>query len=633
MSWLNDLYQTYEENVDQVGKIQYTNFGKEVVLLPVSHAYQNAQIDVAVTTAGDFYRAEVIPKEKAPTVVPVTINSAGRTSGIFPHGLHDGLQYVAGDFEAYGGVYKKDNAYQLYIEQLQKWCQSKHANPLVQAVLTYLEKGCLIENLVQGPAPIMLVKDHKLVPKWSKDLEAEFGEKPLLFNVLSGEQTTAFIRFSVYEDSKGIRPLWGDLEVIESFIRYYSEELPEPGLDYVTGEILPLTENHPSKIRYGGDMAKIISGNDSKNFTYLGRFTDKKQVASISYEASQKGHNALKWLIAKQGYTIDGRVFLTWGHAEVPKPEASSYGIFADFYAADEEASTLVTIDTTHQQFSEHFNQALKGYSARLDYHEPIHIMILDAATPGRMGILYDRSIEKELYLQRLKSWHQSCFWRHTYGIKNKQHYTFWGAPALRDIAEAAYGARSSDTLIKNTIHELFPCVVDGKKIPLNIVRSLLQRASNPVSMERWEWEKTLSIACAVMNMHFDFKKEEKNVSLNERETDRNYLFGRMLAIADILEERALYKAGIKRSTNAIRYMNAFSAHPVTTWKIIQANLIPYQAKLRGQGSYYQKLLDEIGASFELTDYTDKALNGKYLLGYYSQRAALKQKSEEKTED
>jgi CRISPR-associated protein Csd1 len=631
MSWLGELYKTYEENADLAGKIQRTNTGKDIVLLPVSHAYQNAQIEVAVTPDGAFYSAKVIPKEEAPTVIPVTINSAGRTSKPSPHGLHDGLQYVAGDYEAYGGVYKKDNAYHQYIEQLSNWCHSPYAHPLVQSILAYLEKGTLIEDLVREK--IMVEKDHVLIPKWTKELEAEIGEKPLLFNVLSGDQTTAFIRFSIHEVGKEARPLWGDLEVIDSFINYYSGELPESGLDYVTGKVLPLTENHPSKVRYGGDMAKIISGNDTVNFTYRGRFTDKNQVASISYEASQKGHNALKWLIAKQGYTIDGRVFLTWGNAEIPSPEESSYDIFADFYAEDEEADNLATTDTTHQQFSALFTKALKGYSAKLAYHEPIHIMILDAATPGRMGILYERSIEKELYFSKIEKWHQTCFWRHTYGMKNKQRYTFWGAPSLRDIAEAAYGSRANDALVKNTIHELFPCVVDGKKIPLTIVRSLLQRASNPVSMENWEWQKTLTIACAVMKKHFHYKEEERNVALDKKETDRNYLFGRMLAVADVLEERALYKAGIKRSTNAIRYMNAFSSHPETTWKIIQANLVPYQARLRGQGGYYQLLLDEIGSTFKIDEYSDKALNGKYLLGYYSQRAELNKKPEEKTED
>ncbi|EOL50113.1 type I-C CRISPR-associated protein Cas8c/Csd1 [Enterococcus caccae] len=640
MSWLNDLYQTYKENEDQVGKVQRTSSGKEIVLLPIAHAYQNAQIEVTITTEGEFYEADVVPKEEAQTMIPVTIESAGRSgSTSAPHLIHDNLVYVAGDFEKYGGVYKKNkagkNSYQMYIENLLAWCESEYSQPVVKSVLQYLEKGTLIEDLVKEN--VMFEKNHQLIPKWSKELEAELGEKPPLFSVVVGEQSTSFVRFAVQEKGKEKRSLWGDKEIIDSFVAYYTNELTNEGLDYVTGEMLPLTENHPSKVRYGGDMAKLISGNDSTNFTYKGRFTDKNQVASISYEVSQKGHNALKWLIGKQAFILDGRVFLTWGkkETEVPNPEESSAD-FLDFdavFAQDEEAEMLLNPDTTHQQFSELFKQALNGYSVKLSYHEPIYIMILDAATPGRMGVLYYRSFEKEQYFTRIDAWHQTCFWRHTYGSKKKQRYTFWGAPSLRDMAEAAYGARASDTLIKNTIHELFPCVVDGKKMPINLVRSLLQRASNPVSMEKWEWEKTLSIACAVMKKHFDFKKEEKSVALDKNETDRNYLFGRMLAVADVLEERALYKAGINRSTNAIRYMNAFSNHPLKTWKIIQENLIPYQARLRGKGTYYQKLLDEIGASFELEHYTDKALDGKYLLGYYSQRAELKKKIEEKTEE
>ncbi|MGM0218580.1 type I-C CRISPR-associated protein Cas8c/Csd1 [Enterococcus sp. AZ126] len=640
MSWLNDLYRTYEENVEQVGKVQRTSYGKEIVLLPIAHAYQNAQIEVTITPEGEFYTASVVPKDEAQTMIPVTIESAGRSgSTSAPHLIHDNLVYVAGDFEEYGGIYKKNkagkNSYQMYVENLKAWCESDYSQPVVKSVLSYLEKGRLIQDLVQER--VMVEKNHQLIPKWSKELEAELGEKPALFSVVVGEQATSFVRFAVQEHGTGKRPLWGDSEIIDSFVAYYTKELTNEGLDYVTGEMLPLTENHPSKVRYGGDMAKIISGNDSVNFTYKGRFTDKNQVASISYEVSQKGHNALKWLIGKQAFILDGRVFLTWGRKEtdVPNPEESSAD-FLDFdaiFAKDEEAEILLSPDTTHQQFSELFKKALNGYSVKLAYHEPIYIMILDAATPGRMGILYYRSIEKEQYFARIEDWHQTCFWRHTYGSKNKHRYTFWGAPSLRDIAEAVYGLRASDTLIKNTIHELFPCVVDGKRIPINLVRTLLQRASNPVSMEKWEWEKTLSIACAVMKKHFNFKEEEKNVALDKNETDRSYLFGRMLAVADVLEEYALYKAGINRSTNAIRYMNAFSNHPLKTWKIIQENLIPYQARLRGKGSYYQKLLDEIGESFEFEHFTDKALDGKYLLGYYSQRADLKKKTEEKTEE
>lgn len=266
MSWLNDLIETYDDNEALVGINQRTNSGKEVMLLPISHAYQNAHIEVTVTDEGTFYAAKVVPKEEAPTVIPVTISSAGRTSSPAPHGLHDSLQYVAGDFETYGGTYKKVNSYELYIEQLRQWCASVHANPMIQSILLYLEKGQLIKDLVQ--AGVLYTKDNQLISKWTKEVSEEFGEKPQLFQVLSGEQSTAFVRFSIHKESQGNLPLWDNPQVIASFINFYNERLPEIGLDYATGKESPLTDTHPSKIRFGGDMAKLISGNDAVNFTY-----------------------------------------------------------------------------------------------------------------------------------------------------------------------------------------------------------------------------------------------------------------------------------------------------------------------------------------------------------------------------
>ena len=55
------------------------------------------------------------------------------------------------------------------------------------------------------------------------------------------------------------------------------------------------------KIRNEGDGAKLISANDSQNFTYRGRFITKEEAFAVGNETSQKLHNALKWIIRKQG--------------------------------------------------------------------------------------------------------------------------------------------------------------------------------------------------------------------------------------------------------------------------------------------------------------------------------------------
>ena len=106
-------------------------------------------------------------------------------------------------------------------------------------------------------------------------------------------------------------------------------------------------------------------------------------------------------------------------------------------------------------------------------------------------------------------------------------------------------------------------------------------------------------------------------------------MFGRLLAIADVFERTALGPEET-RSTNAIRYMNAFQNRPVRTWMTIQASLQPHLARLGVKATYWTKMIDEVGDRIGYERFNDRPLSGKFLLGYYSQRHALYQKREEK---
>ncbi|MDU5950828.1 MAG: type I-C CRISPR-associated protein Cas8c/Csd1, partial [Paenibacillus macerans] len=252
-------------------------------------------------------------------------------------------------------------------------------------------------------------------------------------------------------------------------------------------------------------------------------------------------------------------------------------------------------------------------------------ILVLDSATTGRMAVLYFRNMDKELYLDRLAEWHTTCAWLHRYRKNNNNEFVaFYGAPATRDIALAAYGPRAGDKVVKGLMERMLPCIVDGARVPIDIITSVFNRASNPVAMENWEWEKTLSIACALINKHLTDQREGIGLALDENNDDRSYLFGRLLAVADVLERRALGKEE-KRATNAIRYMNSFSKHPERTWRVIQESLQPYQARLGVYATKWTKIIDEIGYKFKPEDFNNRPLTGKYLLGFYSQRHALYQ--------
>lgn len=618
MSWLLDLYETYEANLKQVGKIEQKSNDQEYTLLPISHTTQTAHIEVRVTPNGDFHSAEVITdKNNAVTVIPATEKSASRAGKVVaPYPLHDKLSYVAGDFAKYGGQIKTEEIpFETYIHQLKEWAESSYATDKVKSIYTYVRKGQLIKDLVDEKI-LWLDDNDELLASWGKK-----EEKPPIFSVVAGGQESAFIRFTVHEPGKLVDKVWKDLDMYQSFIQFYNEMLGNEDVCYVTGQLLPSTERHANKIRNAGDKAKLISANDTSGFTFRGRFRESGQVASIGYEVSQKAHNALKWLINKQAkIIIDGRVFLVWGIDLKYIPDiADDSSIFTQDETADEVEDQTLNANTL-QYYAERISKAIAGYKADLNAGDKVQILVLDSATTGRMAVLYYRSLEGAFYLDKLKEWHTSCVWLHRY----RKEKPFYGAPAPRDIAFAAYGPNASDKIIKGLIERMIPCIVDGQRIPLDIVRSATQRASNPVGMENWEWEKTLSIACALIN-----KKEGGfTVTLDKETNDRDYLFGRLLAVADVLERNAL--GDDKRATNARRYMNSFAQHPARTWTTIQSALQPYQARLGENVWYYNKLIDEVGSRIEIENFNNKPLSGRYLLGFYSQRQDLYQKKDKK---
>ncbi|MCC3378336.1 type I-C CRISPR-associated protein Cas8c/Csd1 [Paenibacillus farraposensis] len=622
MSWLLNLYETYQSNLGRVGVIEKKYKDREYTLLPISHTTQNAQIEVEITEQGDFHSARVLDKDDFNTLIPCTEKSASRAGSVVaPYPLHDKLGYVAGDFAAYGGEVNKEDPFAAYIQQLEGWATSDYATSKVKSIYCYLSKRRLIQDLV-NESVLYLDEHQKLIAKWDKKYEALHREKPLIFTAVPGEQASAFIRFNVYSPHQALAKVWKDKEMYDSFVGYYSHLLGEEDICYVTGKQLPSTDKHANKIRNSGDKAKLISANDTSGFTFRGRFVHSQEAASISYEVSQKAHNALKWLIHRQGKIMDNRVFLVWGN---DAPDVPGFTDNDNIFAMDfglESSKPIAIKSHTNEEIAFDLAKALTGYSNKLavksDSKAKVNILVLDSATTGRMAVLYYRNLNKKLYFKKLIDWHSTCVWLHRYQ-KNEQGelLQFWGAPATKDIAFASYGPKANDKLVKGLMERMLPCIVDGREIPQDIVRSAVHRASNPVSMEKWEWEKTLSVTCALIN-----KQEGYNVALDEENTDRSYLFGRLLAIADVLERNALDQEE-KRSTNAIRYMNAFSQHPERTWRTIQNALQPHQAKFGKRLNYYSSMIDEVASKIPFDQFNNEPLTGKYLLGFYSQRYKL----------
>ncbi len=118
-------------------------------------------------------------------------------------------------------------------------------------------------------------------------------------------------------------------------------------------------------------------------------------------------------------------------------------------------------------------------------------------------------------------------------------------------------------------------------------------------------------------------------MSLERERKSRDYLFGRLLALAEHLEGRALYVGGERRATNAEKLMQRFADRPYSTWRIIETGLAPYKIRLNSKRPAFlnvvQQEIDVVCDLFSADEFiSDKRLSGEFLLGYHCQRAALR---------
>lgn len=700
MNWIAELCDLYEKNEDSAGKWKEDG----PILLPPYHTTVTAQITVTIDESGNFLRAETVPEEDKLTIIPVTEKSASRTAGIEPHPLCDNLAYLAGDYGDY--VTEKDctQNHVLYMDQLGKWVDSPHSHKKAEAVYHYLQKDTLMSDLCKAGA-------------LRKDESGRISEKTKIQIV---SQVKAFVRFRIetgkmpdrnmlaFEDGRYAPECWKDMSLQKSYIAYCRSQQDNKDLSYLTGDVTQISYLQPKKIRNEGDGAKLISANDESNYTFRGRFASKEEAFAIGYEDSQKAHNALKWIIRKQGSNYGTMCLVTWesnskevldwadGSDEIcAKAEELSMSAEedSDKMADSDEKADLgsevnpcaedhlgnevdldvevdldneVDLDTeadldnevdldaeadlaneavrdaeegrnvvgkvpdTGEADAARSRRALQGYQKKLDMSSRTVIMAFDAATTGRLAMMEFKDYASSRYVEALQSWYERCRWIHQKSSKEKGRYTFVGMVGIKDAAELLYGTeqngyfslKGKEERYKDVAKRWMPCILEGREVPEDMVRLAVQRASAPMSFDsRFLWERILTLACSLVRQQYIAKRKgDWTMALDVTCTKRDYLYGRLLALADRIEYRT-YDKGEIRQTNAKRYMSAFSQHPFRTWKVIEEKLEPYLMRLSvPERLSYQNLMNEICSLFTVKDYeNDASLSGLYLLGFHNQ--------------
>ena len=672
MSWMQKLYRTYEF-------VQNQGLDDEELALPF-HLSKAVHLKVVLNDKAELVWAEQFEGKKQ-VPIQVTEKSSKRSgSTIAAYALHDGLQYIAKTAKDYltieylsqiapkkakgkGGKKWQDfltgtdeekqtfadaekakyqSCFEFYEKQLSDWVEFSDLQE-INIVLRYVQKGSLIEDLIE-----------KKYFSFEDNILLSGKDDPFSLTIV----------WAVEMSDDPHSDLWSKSNIKSQWIKY-QESQSEQGnkskdVCCVTGEEDYPVEAYP---KIDGN-AKVVSANDDTGFTFRGRFYgDKKdngakselgsQAVTLGRDVSQKAFNMLKWLIKRQGISNGDQKTLVWAISgkEVPSPMKDSFGVIdwdnldTSVVENEEEMPSETNISgkdwssSVGQKAAEIIKKKLHGYRVNLENHEQISLLMLDKSTDGRMALSYYQEFLPADYFANLDAWIDDFSWYQRHSIekpngKKNDKQTLWAflPPSPYAIGYAVYGQALSDTLKKQLYARLLPVIAGGKNVPIpyDLVQQSFQTACNPNGSEHWEWQRNIGVACALYKgwcarHQNSSQRRTYPMSLDMENRSRDYLYGRLLAIAENIESYALYLAEEKRATAAERYMQRFAEHPFATWRNIELALKPYQDRLRSRGKDTgTQAIGEIMELFQGNDFIcDEKLSGEFLLGYHCQKMEI----------
>lgn len=567
--------ETYDANLRMVGVYEENH----EPLAPIGHTLTNANIEITLNGTGKCIQCRRVDESEPKILIPVTEESGGRTSKPVAHPLCDQLAYVAP---------KDEKKYNTYVESIRDWATSDFSHPFLDVILSYVEGGTILTDLAESG---VTGKDKDMVCWRIVGFE---NEEPAC---------------------------WKNKTLFNKFIDYYDFQLSsrDVKLCMISGDNVAIALQHPKGIVSNYGNAKLISANDSNGFTYRGRFQEDWQAASLGYFASQKAHNALRWLISTQGVRESNRVFLCWTPSgkQLPNPMRRS----------------IPNSDTTPRRVPSDYKQALQNtlLSYRTDWQfkgtEATVIAAFDAATNGRLALTYYNEISINQFLERMETWDLNCCWYWHRGSHEIQ------APNLLEIVRCACGIQRENRLEvddKNRsllLQRLLNCKINGGVFPLDVVKALTQRASTPQAYEKNTWREIVYIACSVLQKYrYDTKQGDNEMAWKLDKLNRSFQYGRLLAVMERAEEDYYSKTEDMetRQSNAIKSMSEYRRRPWSVFERINQEL--HRAYLNRiepwQARRYERLKGEIVAL--LSEFPEeelkKPLDDLYLMGYELQR-------------
>ena len=625
MSLLTALLDSYDyalEN-DMVGKPDH--FGN--ILLPMYYNSMKSNgkniIELLLSKESDLLEAHLLPEGET-IQFPVTEDSVARSSGVAPHPLVDSASYVIQDEG------KRSAA---YMEQMENWL-AYDDNDFVRIIHDFLIQPGILDVVKQK------VKD-------SEEDEAEKQKK----NAVAIDFEKVFFTFSV-ENYDGLKNISvsenSDLQArYKVYVEYQNAN--DPSKERITCNLSGKQDYLCIKHQPLMGTARLVSQITANDENWRGRFTMADQNIKLGMETSQKIHLMAKYLLSGEEtrrWLGEQANMVSWFSDDLSNtvafdPSKSAEmpaGIFEKLLAEQKEKSDAPAIsDEMTENIVKSFTNGKRLFSDDATYY----IAIFDKISNGRVATKYFRTLSASRLKENLVAWQEKYHWR-GYSKENRDKVF---TPSPRRLVLAAYGMErdgfleiSKKDFLKNQYQNILTALVEGRSIPENFEKALTVNIRHRQNYDN-TWMEVKFCALAVLKDKGGFK----DAMLNRENTDRSYLFGRLLALFERMEA-GTFGEKEERSTNAEKMWTSYTNHPATMMMRLRNLLKPYERKMatseQNRGLYFKLSRDISEVTNMLHDNYDmdsaevnRPLDYGFIFGYEAQMRDIFTKRNKETEE
>lgn len=595
-------------------------------LLPIYHTSRRSNgkdtIAVLLDNEGNFMKADFMADGES-IIFPVTSDSVARSGkNPAPHPLVDKLTYYLSEIN--------QEQYDTYHRQLDEWisqCQEQEVKTFLSHIQHFLLQDDFIEKIVQSLFSRVTSREGLKVTY----LNSDDSKKTV-------DLSTAFLEFKI-DQFIGYQTVsvTNYLDLHKAYISYVESNQQADIICNISGKQEVLAAKHRGLI----GNAKLISVSNNIE-TYKGRFKEREDVFTVGNQTSEKIHLMAKFLLENEHTHArlgSGQHLINWfsddlineTQLDITTPKVEDNGMF-DFGETPSDDSPKFQVTEANKKIRSAFIHGKKEFGDGATYY----IAIVNKTNDGRVALKYFRQLAASQLLDNLNKWQDKYSWQ----FKKKNGEYAECPPSYIDIILAAYGVDrgrflelDNDKFKSDQFQKLATSMIDGKDVPDTILGKL---KDNIKQRQRYgnTWKKVLFVSLALLHKT---NKEEFTPMLDHENKNRSYLFGRLLAIFELLELQRYQLDGSKndRITNAERYWTAYTSQPAKLMMNLTNKIKPYEetVKLNSPGIFNklekerEEIMGLLGPLMQERGINDP-LDYRFIFGYYAEKQYFYTKQE-----